>query len=292
MYMNQIIISTDSGMNPENKKYMIPGLVMDSSGKEYYDTKSLEDTIPSIQMEDIFKGFKEGKIYQTSAPKLYDYYQMFHHWLEQGLDILHLSVSEHISSSSLNISMKMIEELKEKYPNRIEGVNSKTAGSGGAVLCSYANRLLEEKRSLLELKEELEKLKTKVVGSHFISSCKGYVRSGRVPKGLKVADLLGFRYRVDSNAEGKLVPKKIYRGKIDMQAMKYMKDLVNEENIEEYRPEYLALLHMPLKEIDYKRIKEYLQSFHYFQNIIELPFYGTISAYGVEDQLGLGIIKK
>lgn len=290
--MNKIIITTDSGLNPIEKTTMIPGLIIDDEGKEFYDQKSLDDQIEAITMEKIFAGLKEGRIYQTSAPKMYDYYKSFRNLLEKGYDILHLSVSEYVSSSSYNISMNMVEELSKEFPGRIQGVHTKTAGSGGTILSSYANNLLKEKLSLIELKEKIEVLRKKVVGSHFISSAKGYIRSGRVPKSLSVTDFLGLKYRVDSNFEGKLVPKKIYRGKTNIQAMKYIKELVNENNIEEYDSSFLALLHMPLREINYEKIIEYLKSFEYFKNIIESPFSSTIASYGVEDQLGLGLIKK
>ena len=290
--MNKIVITEDSGLNPIDQDYMIPGLIIDSENQEYYDQKSMDEKVSSIHMEEIFRGFEEGKKYTTSAPKRIDYEKTFESLLEEGYDILHLSISENVSSSSYNSSMSIIKELQEKYQNRIVGVHTQTAGSGGTILCSYAQSLLKEKISLLELKEKIEKLKTKVIGSHFISSCKGYLRSGRMPAGFKVADILGLRYRVDCNPDGKLVPTRIYRGKIKKQALKYIEELVNKNNVQNYDPFGIALLHTPLREIEYKTIVEYLKSLKYFNQIYESPFYGTISAYGVEDQLGLGLIKK
>ena len=290
--MENIVISSDSGLNPIDKKYMIPGLIVDRKGNTFYDQISLEKDTKVLSMEEMFRNMESGEVYQTSAPKYIDYLNTFEKLLQAKKEVLHLTISEYVSSSSYNISMKLIKELQEKYQGKIEIVDSKTAGSGGTILTSYAQELLKEKMNLLEMKEKLEIVRNKVIGSHFVSSCKGYVRSGRVPDSFTLADFLGLRYRVDSNKEGKLVPKKIYRGKIETQAMKYVKDLVNEENIEEYNDFAIALLHMPLKEINYKKIVDYLKSFHYFKKIIESPFYGTISAYGVQDQIGLGLIKK
>ena len=88
------------------------------------------------------------------------------------------------------------------------------------------------------------------------------------------------------------MPTRIYRGKIKKQALKYIEELVNKNNVQNYNPFGIALLHTPLREIEYTTIVEYLKSLKYFNQIYESPFYGTISAYGVEDQLGLGLIKK
>ena len=289
--MNKTLITCDSGLNPMDTACMIPGIVIDSQGKEYYDKKSMNENIPAIAMEEIFEQVEKGEVFHTSAPNIYDYYTTFQTLLEEGYDILHLSISEHVSSSSYNTSMNVIEELKTSYPGRIEGVHTKTAGSGGMILTSYAQDLAKQRQSLIELKNQVETLKEKTIGSFFISSAKGYIRSGRVPKSAHALDLLGLHYRIDT-MDGKLIPKKIYKGKVNKQALKYVKELINKENIEEYDSKYIALLSMPVKEISYEEILDYIKSFHYFENILENSFYGTISAYGVKDQLGLGLIRK
>ena len=202
--MENIVISSDSGLNPIDKKYMIPGLIVDRKGNTFYDQISLEKDTKVLSMEEMFRNMESGEVYQTSAPKYIVYLNTFEKLLQAKKEVLHLTISEYVSSSSYNISMKLIKELQEKYQGKIEIVDSKTAGSGGTILTSYAQELLKEKMSLLEMKEKLEIVRNKVIGSHFVSSCKGYVRSGRVPDSFTLADFLGLRYRVDSNKEGKL----------------------------------------------------------------------------------------
>ena len=75
---------------------------------------------------------------------------------------------------------------------------------------------------------------------------------------------------------------------------KYLKNIVNDNNKTLYDPNYFTLLVTGLKEIDIDDAKTYLESLNYFDVslIKELPFYGVISAYGVEDQVGIALIKK
>ena len=49
---------------------------------------------------------------------------------------------------------------------------------------------------------------------------------------------------------------------------------------------------MPLIKICFEEIIDYIRSFNYFKDIKTGDFIGTISAYGVNDQIGVGLIKK
>ena len=109
----------------------------------------------------------------------------------------------------------------------------------------------------------------------------------------KAGNKLSLRYRIDVNDKGNLFPKGIYRGKIGKEFMKHLKKIINSDNIEEYNPNYISLLISKLKEINIEEEKEYINSFHYFNEdlVKEFMFYSAISSYGVEDQVGIGLIK-
>jgi len=292
--MKKVIVTTDSGMNPTNKEYMVPGLILSKEdNKNYYDTvKGVDSNIDFISPSNLFQLRKEGKRFTTSASTSNDYKTLFVELLEKGYDVLHLSMSSGISSASCNISYNLINTLSEEYDNKIYFIDSITAGSGGTILYKYAEDLVNKGYDIDYIKEEIEKIKYKILSSYYISIMSGYRESGRVPYGTKLLDMLSIRYRIDINDNGELYPKKIYRGRIDKTITKYIEDIINENTIELYNPNYLSLLNMPLNKIDKNKILEYIKSFNYFNNIIEEEFYGTITAYGVEDQIGIGLIKK
>ena len=76
--------------------------------------------------------------------------------------------------------------------------------------------------------------------------------------------------------------------------MKYLKNIINDNNKYEYDPNYLSILVTKLDEININEVKDYIRSLKYFKedNIKELDFYGAICSYGVIDQVGIGLIKK
>ncbi len=291
--MNKTVITTDSGINPISHINMIPGIIF---GKEtqYYDTVKINrvDNIKALDAESILEKRLNGEKFTTSSPSYSDYISVFRKILDNDQEIVHLSMSSGISSGSVNMSYQVIEELKKNTNKEIYLVDTLTAGSGGPIIEAIANDLANANLSAKEIKEKLNKLKHDILSTYYISTLSGYRESGRVPYGTKLLDMLSLRYRIDINDKGALYPKKFYRGSIKNTVTKYVRELINDDNIEQYNKKYISLLRMPLDKISIDEIRNYINSFSYFENILEDKFLGTISAYGVKDQIGIGLLKK
>ena len=204
-------------------------------------------------------------------------------------------MSSGISDGSVNSSNMAASILNDKYgDNRVTVIDTLTGGSGGTVLNTYAEELLECGLTTKEIVEKIEHAKHNLVTSFYISKVEGFVKSGRAPVGLTLSDMLSFRYRIDVKENGKLFPNfPVLRGRIHSQFMKWLKTIVNESNIYEYNPYYISLLKTRLNEIEIEEAIKYLERFRYFQTEIKAnDFYGAICSYGVEDQVGIGLIKK
>ena len=295
--MVETIITTDSGCNPKNIENMVPDIVVDSDGTNYYDVKKISnDKIRVISCEETFKRAVSGEKFHTSAPSIGDYITLMTPYLEAGKNIIHLSTSSGVSAGSVNASNVAAGILNGDYgDNKVEVIDTLTAGSGGTIINEYANDLVKKGLSTKEIKEELLKIRKNILATFYISKVKGFVSSGRAPKAAGLSDKLSFRFRIDINGEGKLMPKlPFYRGSIHTQFMKYLKHIINEKNMEEYNPNYLAFLITSLNEIDLEEKKDYLKNLNYFKKelIEEIKFYSAISSYGVEDQVGIALIKK
>ena len=291
--MNKTVITTDSGLNPISHINMIPGLIFGMDGG-YYDTVKINknDSIEAIDPETILYRRLEGEKFSTSAPSYTDYISVFSKILNNNQEIVHLSMSSEISSGSVNMSNQAIEDLKAETGKEIYLVDTLTAGSGGPIIEAIANELAKSNLSSKEIKERLDEIKHKILSTYYISALSGYRESGRVPYGTKFLDMISFRYRIDINNEGALYPKKFYRGSIKNTITKYVTELINSSNIEQYNKKYISLLRMPLDKISIDEIRDYIKSFNYFENILEDRFLGTISAYGVKDQIGIGLLRK
>ena len=292
--MSKTIITTDSGLNPINHNNMVPGVIVNDDTM-YYDTVKVNtvNNIKAISSREILSKRLNGLKFTTSAPSYGDYISIFNKILDEGKEIVHLSMSSAISSGSVNMANNVINMIKDDRECELYLVDTLTGGSGGTVIAKLAEDLADEGLSAKEIKKELEKLKLRILSTYYISDFSGYRESGRVPNGTKFLDMLSVRYRIDINEKGALFPKKFYRGKIDSTSLKYVKELINEDNIKTYDPRYVSFLNMPfLNKINKEELINYIKSFHYFYNILEDEFLGTITAYGVKDQLGIGLLKK
>lgn len=291
--MSKTVITTDSGLNPINHNNMVPGVII-SKNDMYYDTVKINplDGVEAISSKEIMKKRAQGNKFSTSAPSYGDYVSVFNKLLDQDKEIVHLSMSSGISSGSVNMAMNVINTIKDDRNCELYLVDTLTGGSGGTVIAKYAEDLANLGLSAKEIRRELEDVKYKLLSTYYISDFSGYRESGRVPSGTKFLDMLSIRYRIDINEKGSLFPKKFYRGKISSTASKYVKELINENTIDLYDPSYVSFLKMPLDQINRDELIDYIKSFNYFKEILEDDFLGTISAYGVKDQLGIGMIRK
>ena len=291
------IITTDSVSNPKDMTNMVPCIVVDEKGYNYYDMKKIcDDNMKIITGSEAFARAVNGERFHTASPIIGDFITLMVPYLEAGCNIVHLSTSSGISAGSVNASNMAKEFLNDKYgDDRVTVIDTLTGGSGGTLINKYANDLVDKGLSTKEIIKELEDAKKRLLTTYYISKVKGFVNSGRAPKIVGLSDRLSFRFRIDINEDGKLMPKlPFYRGGINAQFLKYIKDIINDDNISTYDPNYFALLVTQINEIDLEEAKDYIKSFDYFnpEDIEEIKFYSAISSYGVEDQTGIALIKK
>ena len=71
-----------------------------------------------------------------------------------------------------------------------------------------------------------------------------------------------------------------------------VKEIVNENTINEFNPSLVAIGNLQKEKVNLEIIKEYLNSFKYFNNIIEQDIGSVIAAYGCNDLCGISLIKK
>ncbi len=294
--MRNVVITTDSGCNPKNISNMLPVMVFDSNGNNYYDMIKVDLTsdISAINYTDVFERAVNGEKFHTASPNINDYIIVQKKLLDAGYDVVHLSMSGGISAGSVNASMVASRMLNDEYnEERVDVIDTLTAGGGGTVINEYANYLASQNLSKKEIVNELENVKKRILATFYISKVEGFVSSGRAPATLAISDKLSFRYRVDINQQGKLFPKMPpFRGSVNSQFMKYLKSIINENNITTYDPNYLAFIITRMQDIDLEEAKKYIDSFNYFKPVHEMKFYSGISSYGVIDQVGIGLIKK
>lgn len=143
----------------------------------YYD--DLGQTLPS---EKLYEAMRAGADVKTSQVNSDEFTAYFTPFLEQGKDILHISMSSGISGV-YNSAMIAKKELEEKFPERkIYVIDSLAASAGYGLLMDKLADLKNSGMSIDELKDFAENNKLKVWHWFTSTDLTFYIKGGRVSK--------------------------------------------------------------------------------------------------------------
>lgn len=181
----------------------------------FLDNKQYPDDLgQSISLDDFYQAMRDGAQTKTSQVNVSEFVEYFTPFLEDGYDILHVSLSSGISGvfNAVNIAK---ETLSEQYPERrIMTVDSLGASSGYGLLMDRLADLRDEGRSLQELYEWAQEHKLELNHWFFSTDLTFYVRGGRISKAsgwfgtaLNICPLLNM------DDKGRLIPRMKLRGK-------------------------------------------------------------------------------
>lgn len=181
----------------------------------FLDNKQYPDDLgQSISSSDFYQAMRDGAQTKTSQINVSEFVEYFTPFLEDGYDILHVSLSSGISGvfNAVNIAK---ETLSEQYPERqIMTVDSLGASSGYGLLMDRLADLRDEGRSLQELYEWAQEHKLELNHWFFSTDLTFYVRGGRISKAsgwfgtaLNICPLLNM------DDKGRLIPRMKLRGK-------------------------------------------------------------------------------
>lgn len=297
--MSNLVLTTDSAMCvlEKNDSIIIPTQIIDNKGNSYYDNIDINN-------KKILEDMKKGIIYKTSSPLLGDFENTFRSILEKGKDVVHLSVGSGVSQGSVNGANIIANQLNSEYDNKIYVVDSLTGATGGTLLYELAyQELIKSNLPTEKLVEKLNQLKKQVKASFYVPNIDGYIRSGRdttksnlknsvLSTTSKLAKMACFKFRVEVNDKGHLFLKKFFRATEEKGMIKMVMDIVNENTIETFDKRIVSIGSLYKDKVDLEKIKEYLLSFKYFDNIIENDIGSVIAAYGCNDLCGIALMKR
>ncbi len=177
------------------------------AGKQYLDDGS-------FPISDFYKSMADGAMTKTSQVNTEEYIDHFKPFLNEGKDIIHLTLSSGISGTinSANIAANV---LSEEYPDRkIYIIDSYAASSGYGLLMDAIADRRDEGMSIDELRDWILEHRLELNHWFFTTDLTYLVRGGRVSKAagivggaLKICPLLNVDY------EGRLIARAKLRGK-------------------------------------------------------------------------------
>lgn len=212
--MNPYIISCCSTSDLSKEHYLSRNIRYICFHLKLGDKEYLDDLGESISISDFYSQLKEGVDSSTSQVNVYEYETYFRSFLDEGLDILHVTLSSGISGT-LNSANIAAEALREEYPERkIYILDSLCASSGYGLLMDKAADLRDDGMTIDQLASWINDNKLKVNHWFFSTDLKHYIKGGRISKtaGL-VAKALNICPLLRMNDTGHLVPVENIRTK-------------------------------------------------------------------------------
>lgn len=190
----------------------------------------LDDLGESVPFDEFYKKLAEGAETSTSQVNVSEYLEYFSKFLEQGRDILHVTLSTGLSGT-FNAASNAAAIAKEKYPDRkIYIVDSLGASSGYGLLMDKLAELRDSGMGIDELRRFAEENRLRLNHWFFSTDLKFYIRGGRISKTAgAIGTILGICPLLNMNSEGRLIPRAKIRPK-----QKVIAEIVNKmaENAE------------------------------------------------------------
>lgn len=182
----------------------------------YYldDVEYTDDLYQSMDANTFYQKMTDGVMTRTSQVNVEEFIQYFTPFLEEGKDILHVTLSSGLSGV-YNSACTARDYLLEKFPERtIIIIDSLGASSGYGLLMDTLATKRDEGMSLTDLAEWTEQNKLRLHHWFFSTDLTFYVRGGRISKAsgwfgtvLKICPLLNM------DNHGRLIPRYKIRGK-------------------------------------------------------------------------------
>jgi len=178
-------------------------------GKSY-----LDDLGESMPFDKFYQAMVDGADTRTSQINVEEYETYFEHYLSEGKDVLHLTLSSGISGT-INSALIAREHLLEKYPDRkLIVLDSLAASSGYGLLMDTLADLRDSGKDITEVAEWARKNRLYVHHWFFSTDLTFYIKGGRVSKASGfIGQMLNICPLLNVDYVGRLIPRAKIRTK-------------------------------------------------------------------------------
>ena len=194
------------------------------------DGELLQDNV-TITPDDIYRHYEQtGGLCTTSAPNAYDYEMCWKHWLDEGYEIVHFTISSEMSTA-YNQAMLAAEETGHVYP-----VDSRTLSTGIGLLVLEACDLREQGLSAEKIAAKVREDADKCQASFLVDVIEYLWKGGRCSSVAAIgANILKLKPRIDV-LNGNMLSTKKYRGRTAKCFAAYADDMLKgKDNIRQNR---------------------------------------------------------
>ena len=179
------------------------------NGTEYRD-----DLYQCMTAEEFYQAMVDGVNVTTSQPNMQEFLDYFEPSLQDGKDILHISLSSGLSGTHQS-AVNAANVARERYPERkIYVVDSLAAASGIGLFMDKLCDLRDAGMGIEDLYNWAEENKLRLNHWFFTTDLTFFIKGGRISKTAgAVAGVLGICPLLNVSVEGKLVSREKIRSK-------------------------------------------------------------------------------
>ena len=274
MFMsNRVILCADSTCDLNRE-------LIDSLGVHLYpfhivlEENTYQDGI-DLTPDDIVRIYKEKKVLpHTAAINVQEYIDFFTPFVEDGCDIVHISLGSGISSSHQNACL-----AAEEFDGHVQVVNSGNLSTGSGHLVLEAAARIAEGKSAAQVADEVRALTDKVSASFVLDTLEFLHKGGRCSAlAMFGANLLKLKPSIRVNTEDATmgVDKK-FRGTMDKVLEEYVRGEL--EGRDDIRLDKIFVTHSPMDADKAEKVVELVKSLHPFENVYVTQAGCTITAH-------------
>lgn len=178
------------------------------------ETEYPDDMWKTLTPQEMYKRMLDGEMSKTSQVSVMEYTEHFKKFLDQGKDILHLTLSSGISGT-INSANLAADQLRDEYPDRkIYVEDSFAASSGFGLLVDKLCDLRDEGKTIDEVHDFVISERLRLQHWFFSTDLTFYIRGGRVSKASGfVGNLLNICPLLNVDYLGRLIPREKIRSK-------------------------------------------------------------------------------
>ena len=173
-----------------------------------------DDMGKSFSPWEMYERMAAGEDTKTSMVSIGEYMDYFRPFLEDGKDIIHVTLSTGISGT-YNSACQAADTLAEEFPHRqITIIDSLAASSGYGLLMDLAADKRDEGMSYDNLVQWIENYKLNIIHWFFSTDLTYYIKGGRISKAAgMVGQMLNICPLLDVDYQGHLTPREKVRTK-------------------------------------------------------------------------------
>ena len=253
-----------------------------------YGDESFEDGV-NIFPSDIIERYRTNKqLPKTAAVSMWEYTERFKKYVDNGYDVIHISLGSSISSSHQN-SVAVAAELGHIYP-----IDSQSLSTASGLLVGKAYDLINETDlTAEEIAEKLKKIVPKISSSFVIDSLE-FLRAGGRCSMLTMlgANLLKIKPCIEvNNSDGaSMTVGRKYRGKFENVIIQYTREKLSQYS--GFDTKRIALVSCGVSDDIVNSVYEIIKDLGIFEEICITKASCTITSHCGEGTLGVMFITK